>query len=180
MKRETLTQEVVRSLFLYDPETGVLRWRVRPESNFPDAVSARRWNSQNSGNEAGHIRSSGYRYVTVFGRPYPAHRVIWLHEHGVWPLHTDHQDGVRSNNRLANLRDVTPSQNHKNVRLKETNSSGFVGVSWNGRRKRWLAHIRVDYKQHQLGFFATKDEAVARRKAAEVQYGFHPNHGRAS
>lgn len=180
MTRPALTQDIVRQLFLYEPETGRLCWRERPLEAFPDAASAHRWNSQNAGKEAGHIRRSGYRYVTVFAHPFPAHRVIWLHVSGEWPLHIDHQDGVRDNNRLANLRDVTPSVNHKNVRRKSTNTSGVVGVCWNKERKRWHAVIRVDYRQITLGYFDNKDEAARHRREAEVKYGFHPNHGRAA
>ena len=60
-----------------------------------------------------------------------------------------------------------------------TNSSGVPGVFWYKRRDGWIAQIYVDGKQRHLGFFDNLLDAVAARKSAEIEHGFHPNHDRA-
>jgi hypothetical protein len=58
------------------------------------------------------------------------------------------------------------------------NTSGRIGVSWNKRDQRWTAYITLNQKRKALGNFKTFEEAVECRKANEINYGFHPNHGR--
>ncbi len=58
------------------------------------------------------------------------------------------------------------------------NTSGVMGVYWVKRLSRWEARISIDNKEIPLGTHAHKSDAIAARKAAEVKYGFHPNHGR--
>lgn len=178
-RRRDLTQADVRELLDYDPDTGSLTWKPRPIKSFSSAQSWAVWNARYAHKEAGNITKTGYRKIAIGAYPYAAHRIIWLWAHGRWPNHIDHVDGCRSNNKLANLRDVTPAENHKNVRRKVTNTSGITGVT-KVRGGKWLAYIRVNYKRMDLGRFASKEEAVSRRKAAERVYGFHSNHGRAA
>jgi hypothetical protein len=73
---------------------------------------------------------------------------------------------------------VTHAENQRNARLPKHNSSGVVGVLWSPRVNRWRAQISKNGKQVHLGYFDCMDEAVTARKAAEIQNGFHPNHGR--
>ena len=90
----------------------------------------------------------------------------------------DHENGDRSDNRIANLRDVPPSENMRNVKRHITNTSGHVGVFWYKPRNKWVARITVNYTLHHLGYFTDIADAIAARKAAEIFYGFHKNHGR--
>ena len=143
-----ITQTRVRELFDYDPETGVLTWRVSPARNVP------------AGSVAGTKCLSGYRQVGIDGRLYRAHRIIWLHVHGELPQVLDHADGDPSNNCLANLRKATHSQNMYNQRMNRRNTSGFKGVSWCKQRRKWTANIRTRTKHKNLGFYATAREAA--------------------
>lgn len=178
--REDLSQDDVMELLIYDPATGVLSWKPRPLEMFESERVWKIWNRRYANKEAGNIHpTSGYRKVAIRSYPYLSHRLIWLMVHGELPVHIDHQDGQRSNNRLENLRNVTPSVNHKNVRRKSTNTSGVTGVRMETRTGKWHAYIRVDYARKNLGRYDSIDAAVAARKLAESQYGFHPNHGRA-
>ncbi|MDW6181640.1 HNH endonuclease [Escherichia coli] len=87
-------------------------------------------------------------------------------------------NGVRSDNRLSNLRLVTHQQNAQNQKRKITNSSGVTGVYFNKERCKWIANICVDGRTKYLGIFASIIDAIAERKRAEKELGFHENHGR--
>jgi hypothetical protein len=100
-------------------------------------------------------------------------------EYGVDPLHIDHIDGDPSNNKLANLRDVTPSENHRNRRVPSNNTSGVIGVSQRTDGK-WRACCTFKERTLVLGDFLSIEEAIAARQAYEKIAGFHPNHGRNS
>lgn len=140
--------------------------------------NCRTWNSRHAGKQAGRIDSKGYRYTTIFNRNYRVHRIIWAMIHNANPLQIDHIDGQRTNNRLANLREVTVKENRRNQRVSRRNSSGVTGVHWCARDKRWTSQIKNDGKAKHLGNFTNFEDAVASRKRAERELGFHPNHGR--
>jgi hypothetical protein len=76
-------------------------------------------------------------------------------------LEVDHIDGDGLNNRRCNLRLATRSQNMRNQRLNSRNTSGFKGVSWDKRDKKWLAYIKVYRKKIHLGSFDTPEDAHA-------------------
>jgi len=162
-----LTFEEVDRLLAYDGEN--LRWKVKPARKI------------RVGDEAGSLQRNqdGKEYwkVKVNGKIYKAHRIIWLLVHKTWPENQiDHIDGDGLNNRIENLRDVPHAENHKNVRKPKNNTSGHVGVY--RERDKWRAEIKVSGRQIRLGLFASFDEAVAAREAAEAEHGFHENHGK--
>lgn len=179
MAERQLTQEYVRSLFDYDPETGVLTWKERPREHFS---SARIWNSTNTrcAGKATSQRenSDGYLEVGIDGFLYKAHRIVWLWWNGILPVEVDHDNGVRSDNRIANLCDTTRAGNMKNKGMRKDNRSGVTGVGWHAKDRRWVAHITTGGKLRRLGGFVNKDEAIAARLEAEKALGFHENHGR--
>lgn len=178
MAERQLTQEYVRSLFDYDPETGILTWRFRPREQFS---SDRIWNGTNTrcaGKPAGSVTCDGYIELGVDGRLYKAHRVIWLWMTGVMPDEIDHEEGIRNNNRFANLRNGTHGGNMLNKSKRRDNKSGVCGVGWHKTDRRWVAHITVNNRQIRLGGFIRKEDAIAARRAAEKEYGFGREHGR--
>jgi hypothetical protein len=94
----------LHELVNYDPETGEMRWKV--------ARSPIR-----AGDEVGTIAPDGYRRVMIDGKRYLVHRLAWLMTTGSWPVQMlDHIDHIRSNNRIANLRE---SNNSKSARGSE-------------------------------------------------------------
>lgn len=177
--------ELLRKLLRYEPDTGKLYWRERAPDMFVDGkrnpdASCKMWNKKHAGKEA-LTTLIGYRYPggNIFNRIYYAHRVIWAIFYGEWPSkQIDHINGNRCDNRIKNLRHVSHFENGKNQRLSSNNTSGFCGVSWYSARGKWQAHITSKGKKMLLGIFTNKSDAIAARKAAEVKYGFHANHGR--
>lgn len=180
-----LTAEDARELLRYEAESGQLFWKRRSEKWFSNtdkrtaAHSAKLWNRNFAGKEALTAISEGYRNGRILNRKYFAHRVIWLITYGELPEgHIDHQNGIRSDNRLANLRCVTRSENQRNMKRPVHNTSGVCGVYWDQKKQKWFAAIGVDGSHKFLGYFDCKKEASACRKTAEIKFGFHENHGR--
>lgn len=162
-----LTQAKLKEVLHYDPETGVFTWKV------PIANCIR------VGAVAGSKDSYGYHKIAIKGKTYKAHRLAWLYTHGKFPEEAiDHINGIRDDNRIANLRAVTAQENQRNQKKYVHNTSGVVGVHWHKRHKKWNARIFADNKRIHLGSFSDIALAIEARKAAEKQYNFHPNHGR--
>ncbi|HDM8285448.1 TPA: HNH endonuclease [Yersinia enterocolitica] len=153
--------------FTYDPDEGLLRWKVKLS------------NRTKIGANAGSIGSHGYQQLMIFGKRRLAHRVIWEMLNGEisYGMQIDHIDHNRLNNKIENLRLVTDLQNHRNLSMPPKNSSGAMGVSWRKSRNKWVASIRVNNKLKHLGSFENIHEAIEARKHAEKFLGFHPNHG---
>jgi hypothetical protein len=160
------TQEYLNSIFRYDPETGLLYWKVRPCKRME------------SGARAGCLTSNGYISVKINCKMYMAHRVIWCLLNGLFPIgDIDHIDHCRQNNREENLRSVTRQENLRNQLISPKNTSGTTGVGWHKPSRRWRSYISVNNKLIHLGYFKDKFEAIKARAEANIEYGFHPNHG---
>lgn len=184
-----LDVSTLRELVRYDPRTGKLYWNERPAAYFSakhnrmsQARLCAEWNDRYAGQEAFSTEHGrGYLSGDLLGVKYKAHRVAWAIYHGAWPqFGIDHIDGDPSNNRIENLRSVPQSVNGKNQKLPRNNTSGNIGVWWSKRYERWFALIIVNGRRIHLGTHHSEASAVNARKAAEVRFGFHPNHGRKS
>lgn len=176
---EALDPKLPAQLLRYDAETGDLFWLPRPVEMFKSPGDAKRWHSNFCGKPAlTAINGCGYRTGSIFEKVYKAHRVIWAIVHGIWPEgQVDHINGVRSDNRLVNLRDVTISTNQRNAKMQSNNTSGVTGVSYFAARKKWRADIKIGNKYKFLGMFDTIEEATAARVEAQRQHGFSERHG---
>ena len=177
------TYEYMSQLLSYDPETGVMTWKERPREMFAKECRFKAWNKCFANKQAGSVNNHGYRIlnIAISGKKcvLRTHRVAWLLHTGSWPtLDLDHINGDRLDNRIENLRQVTDNENQRNRQLSKNNSSGYQGVCFHKRVRRWQATIVQNSKQIYLGCYDTKEEAIAARKEAEHKYGFHENHGR--
>jgi HNH endonuclease len=154
-----VTRARLRELLHYDSKTGEFRWLKRVKRSIQ------------SGDIARTIDSQGYRRIIINGRIYRAHHLAWLYMRGNWcSLVIDHRDGDPANNRWANLRSATRSQNSANRRLHRNNACGLKGVSPYGWR--WCATICKNGRIHHLGIFLTPQEAhAAYVKAARKLFG---------
>lgn len=145
----------------YSAETGDFRWKARPRNATAVVIGA----------VAGWINAHGYRVIKLGGRCYLAHRLAWFYVHGTWPADdTDHINRIRSDNRLANLRPATRSQNSANTGARAKNAAGIKGVHYRADMRKWHARIYCKGRNHPLGWFSTKEEAGAAyaRAAAEL------------
>lgn len=152
----TLTASRVREVLDYDPRTGVFTWLVDVARNVK------------TGTVAGSIYKNGYRYITIEGRAYKAHRLAWLWMLGVWPEYDlDHNDTDKTNNAWANLREATRSENEANKPSKNP-----LGKGVRQRGKRYFAQIRVNGRKVHLGTYDSPTEAhAAYAKAANNVFG---------
>jgi hypothetical protein len=109
----------------------------------------------------------------VDGHTYHEHRLAWFYMKGVWPKgDIDHIKGDKSDNRITNLREATTSQNKANERIRVNNTSGYKGVTWHRKRRKWEAHIGVNGKGLTLGYFDSPERAfIAYMKAAWDHFG---------
>jgi hypothetical protein len=98
-------------------------------------------------------------------------RLAWAIHNGDWPpldMYIDHINGIKADNRIANLRLVTPTQNQQN---KAGHGLYPKGVAWRDRIENpWLARIRVNGTRINLGSFAAIEEAAAAYREAAIKY----------
>lgn len=168
-ERKPLTAERLRQLFTYDPQTGLFSRLMAPRPQAAHYV----------GQPVGYIKpgpvsaGGGYLMVSADGGSYRAHRLAWLYMTGEWPeADVDHRDRDRQNNRWANLRAATRSQNIHNMGMRERNTSGRKGAIWDAHRGKWQARITINGKHAFLGRFETRDAAGdAYDAAAEKHFG---------
>jgi len=162
-----ITQEQLKELFHYCPETGLFTRLI--------TTGAR----GKKGNIAGSINKKGYVAIIINGKYYRAHRLAWLYIHGRLPSdQIDHISGKRNDNRIGNLREVTPSGNQRNQRVPKNNTSGVIGVTWNKFYGKWTSAITTNHKLKYLGSYDYWFDSVCARKSAENKYDYHRNHGR--
>jgi hypothetical protein len=148
-KTPAISVDELRHLFRYEPQTGLLYYRVAVKFRSP-------------GDLAGSLVKNGkYRTVKFRRANHLAHRVIWAMETGEWPAHPiDHINGDGLDNRMSNLRLSINGINAQNLRSpRKDNTTGFLGVQMCfGKFK---AVIRVKPKRYDLGVFSTPEEAYA-------------------
>ena len=161
--RNDLTQERLKELLHYDPETGVFTWRVHVGSAQPGQV-------------AGAWEGYGYRFMNVLGHRYTHHRLAYLYMTGSFPPNQlDHINGVRSDNRWVNLRPATDAQNRQNMKKKVGTRSTLQGVTWFPRDGTWMSRLMHNYKSYFLGYFGSETEAHEAYLTAKAQlHTFQP------
>jgi len=168
-----LSADYLHECFEYIHETGELFWRKRPAKHFKARPGS--FNTRWAGRLAGSINGNGYYWVEINGTAYAVHRIIWAMHFGQWPeKQIDHINRNRIDNRLQNLRLVTATENCRNKSRSSANTSGVKGVCWDRASGKWLAQIKVDMKNKNLGRYANLEDARAAREAAERIHGYLP------
>lgn len=174
-----LTQQYLKECLDYNPETGVFTWKERPLHYFKREANGKGWNKRCAGTQAGAIDGKGYVQINLCGKLHRAHRLAFLFMEGRMPDgEVDHLNHVKTDNRWVNLRETDVSGNRTNQKLSSASTCGHTGVYFNRRRKKWVAQIKKFSQIRYLGSFDDIEDAVAARKQAELELGFHPNHGK--
>jgi len=176
-KRVLLDKQYVRECFAYNEYTGQLSWKERPKDHFKTERGWKTFNTQKKGKIIATKGNHGYLQVAINKKIYLVHRICFLWMLGEIPAFVDHEDHDRSNNAWSNLKAVSQQDNNKNLDMRKTNTSGITGVRWCTRDKAWTARIQVNYENMNLGNFDNIFDAACARKAAEVRFNFHINHG---
>jgi len=159
--RSIVTQEAVRELLEYQ-EDGFLIWKV----SYCNKIRV--------GSIAGTTKpgTHGYHSIRVLGETYLLHQIIYLWHHGYIPEYIDHEDRIKINNRIDNLRDISNSRNMQNAGISKNNTSGVTGVSWYPHKSKWRAFIKIDYKLVTIGYYTDYVDAVKARYAKELEFNW--------
>lgn len=178
-KKIELTQEIVRELLDYDPETGLLFWRERDIKWFEGENHHRErirngWNTRLSGKEAlSHINDDGYKTGNLLSKYAFSHRIIWLWNYGnPLPEEIDHKNKIKTDNTLDNLFASDRKHNLKNKSKYKSNSTGVTGVLFDKKSGLYAPNIQVNKKRIWFKRTSSLEEAIKIRKEAEKEYGF--------
>jgi len=154
------TPHEIRMLLRYDPETGKLFWKFNAQKPF-------KWNANRAFKETFlSTDSEGYLCGNVCGKRYRAHRIAWLIVHGTAPEEVIHINGIRTDNRLENLRGVTKAK--PQTTRQQNNTSGHPGVAFHKTTGKFHAYFYRQGKQRAVGYFNTAQEAAAARQQAII------------
>ncbi len=163
MFRPLPPQQLLHDLLRYDGETGKFYWRKSVKYDVLE------------GCEAGTIGPLGYSRIKIRGYgQLMAHRLAWVYNHGCLDSNQeiDHIDGNPGNNRMANLRIATSSQQKMNRGVQTNNRSALKGAYYHAchKGKKWRSQIKVEGRYVFLGYFHTAEEAHAAYGAAAAHY----------
>ncbi|MBZ6385131.1 HNH endonuclease [Pantoea piersonii] len=159
--------ERISKVLKYDPITGLFFWKEKQSCRAEDG-----WFT-------GSVHGS-YVGFRVFWERYYSHRLAWAIVHGELSsdVEIDHINGNKKDNRLANLRIASASQNQHNKTAYRNNKSGVKGVNLDGKSGKWRAKFNCNGKRYELGLFASLDEAERVVVAARAKaHGEFANHG---
>ena len=157
---DSLSQDRLREILDYSPETGIFRWKVS------------RGGTARAGSIAGWKRPDGYVRINVDRKLHYAHRLAWLYVYGQRVTkEIDHINGDPSDNRIANLREASHSENLANQKLRADNKAGFKGVSALADGT-YLAAVQRQGEKVVAGYFRDpKKASVAYLSSAQTVYG---------
>jgi hypothetical protein len=143
--------------FFYNYKTGILFWK----------------NGKNKNKKVGTVDKEGYLIVKFNNKSLYVHRIIWKLVFRNDPSNLiDHINGIKTDNRLKNLREATNSQNLRNGKShRDSRYSNYRGVCWCKRSNKWIAYIKPPgRKQKTLGYFRSEIDAAKAYDKASIQY----------
>lgn len=138
-----MNKEILDNLFTY--QDGCLYWKDKPNKKLP------------AGTCAGSPDKDGYILITINGKKYKAHRLIYIMHYGAQPDTIDHIDRNRANNKIENLRSVSLQENAQNMGMYSNNKSGIKHIRWYKQTNCWAVQI----KKVHIGYFKTLDTAAS-------------------
>ena len=152
-----LTQDTLKKHLYYDHVTGIFTRKI---------VTC---NRIQVGDIAGSVDTRGYLSCSIDNQVCKMHRLVWLYVYGYFPEYgIDHINGVTTDNRLSNLRHVTPMCNSQNTKINSNNTSGFPGVSYRTDNNKYRSRVSYNGKSIDLGQYSTALEAALARLSFEI------------
>mgnify|MGYP003455568704 CR=1 FL=1 len=149
------SQERLKQVLDYNPETGVLTWLDRVERGFS-------FNNRVAGTRGRQLNGSpSGKMISVDAVRYKVSRVIWVMVYGSLPEghEIDHANGNPWDDRLCNLRLATHDQNKANRRSMIKSKTGLKGVTARKNGK-FQSCLKFNRKKYFLGTFNTAEEAA--------------------
>ena len=165
MKHKILPNlEYLQTILEYNPINGAFTWKKNKGC------------IQKHDKNAGCKTHKNYIYLTIDGESYGAHRIAWYMMTGNDPLDdtVDHRNLNKKDNRFCNLRLATQNNQQHNRSIFCNNTSGYKGVSWCKRTKKWQTSIMINNKRKHLGYYISPIRAafVYRNAAKELHKEF--------
>ncbi|GKK65532.1 HNH endonuclease [Klebsiella variicola] len=150
----------------YCPSTGVFTWKKRAREEFSSQRAHSTFNAKFAGKQCGSLTNK-YLTIRINNSLYYSHRLAWAMHYGEWPVgDVDHINMDKTDNRISNLRLARRRDNMNNLTATKSNKSGFIGVYWAKRERKWVSGITIDYKFHHLGYFDDPVSAASAYNAA--------------
>jgi len=160
MVKRTLTQEELKEMFEYNPQSGIFTSKVKQ-------------GKLKAGRVVGTTDKTRYLFTHIKGKKYSLHRLAFLYMTGSFPKHSvDHLNRVRDDNRWENLRDVDQSVNMRNRTINSNNKAGVKGVFYDNHYGRWMSRITDTDGKRISKCFKSKEDATKWRITKEKEFGY--------
>lgn len=179
MRKERISASVVSDLFIYEPDTGHLRWKNA--AGMGGRIKA--------GTIAGsiHTDQDGYksRHVSIQGKQYIGSHLAWAWMTGEWPKNTiDHKNLNSLDDSWNNLREANNSQQKRNNRKRKDNKTGYKCVTRyedpryrDGKHYRWLVTVNGKRIQSSERFLTAQEAYTAYCARLPALHGQFSNTG---
>lgn len=144
-------EDQLRDILDYNKFTGLFTWKISPHRGII------------VGQSAGSLdKGTGYTRIQYKRKTYLCHRLAWTYEYNKIPENylIDHINGQRDDNRIVNLRLCTHAENQKNRKIQSNNVSGYKGVHWNKKRKKWRVQVQVSKDKSFTHYHEKIEQAV--------------------